>query len=180
MLTDPGPVRQYIEERADTELADWDILFASVDTFHKDSRRWTDSSLEIDINCQYRSAGKSDSTTLRVTSKQRVSSRGIEKTGLTQEEIETAEQRYRATEVLDANKPINYPDRIYRAERKRPLLVIHLLDISPETGPVVAWSISFPKTAFEEKRVEYVVNTTWLRENFPDDDEEEMSGDSAE
>lgn len=181
MLTDPGPVRQYIEERADTELAHWNILFASVDTFHKDSRRWTDSSLEIDINCQYRSAGtKSDSTTLRVTNKQRVSSRGIEKTGLTHEEIETAEQRYRATEVLDANKPINYPDRVYRAERKRPLLVIHLLDISPETKPVVAWSISFPKTSFEEKRVEYVVNTTWLHENFPDDDEEEMSGDSAE
>ena len=181
MLTDPGPVRRYIEERADTELADWDILFASVDTFHKDGRKWTDSSLGIDINCQYRSAGtKSDSTTLRVTNKQRVSSRGVEKTGLTQEEIETAEQRYRATEVLDANKPINYPDRVYRAERKRPLLVIHLLDISPEAQPIVAWSISFPKTAFEEKRVEYVVNTTWLRENYPEDDEEEMSGDSDE
>ena len=181
MLTEPGPVRQYIEERADTELATWDILFGSVDTFHKDSRKWTDSSLGIDVNCQYRSAGsKSDSKTLRVTNKQRVSSRGIEKIGLTQEEIETAEQRYRATEVLDANKPINYPDRIYRAERKRPLLIVHLLDIKPETKPVVAWSISFPKTSFEEKRVEYVVNTTWLRENFPDDDEEEMSGDGSE
>lgn len=181
MLTDPGPVRRYIEERADTELAQWDILFASVDIFDKDSRRWTDSSLKIDINCQYRTAGtKSDSSTLRVTNKQRVSSRGIEKAGLTPEEIETAEQRYRATEVLEAKKSINYPDRVYRAERKRPLLIIHLLDISPETKPIVAWSISFPKTSFEEKRVEYVVNTTWLRENFPDENEEEMSGDSAE
>lgn len=181
MLTDPGPVRLYIEERADTELAQWDILFASVGTFDKDSRRWTDSSLGIDINCQYRTAGtKSDSSTLRVTNRQRVSSRGIEKAGLTPEEIESAEQRYRATEVLEAKKPINYPDRVYRAERKRPLLVIHLLDISPETKPIVAWSISFPKTCFEEKRVEYVVNTTWLRENFPDENEEEMSGDSAE
>lgn len=181
MLTDPGPVRRYIEERADTELAQWDILFTSVDTFDKNSRGWTDSSLGIDINCQYRSEGtKSNSSTLRVTNKQRVSSRGIEKTGLTPEEIETAKQCYRATEVLDANKSINYPDRIYRAERKRPLLIIHLLDIKPETKPMVAWSISFPKTRFEEKRVEYVVNTTWLRENFPDENEEEMSGDSAE
>lgn len=180
LLTDTGPVRQYIEERADTELADWDMLFASVDTFHKDSRRWTDSTLGIDINCQYRSEGKGDSTTLRVTHKQRVSSRGIEKAGLTDEEIETAEQRYRALKVLDVTKPINYPDRIYRAERKRPLLIIHLLDIGQETKPAVAWSISFPKTAFEEKRVEYVVNTTWLRENYPNENEEEMSGDSAE
>ncbi len=178
MLTEPGPVSQYIEERGDNELASWDILFAGI----KDNEGGlTDTSLGISINCQRRTLGeKSDATTLRVTNKQRVASRGIEKSGLTQEEIETAEQRYRATEVLDASKSINYPDRIYRAERKRPLLIVHLLEIKPETKPVAAWSISFPKTGFEEKRVEYVVNTTWLRENSPNDDEEEMAGDSAE
>lgn len=186
MLTEPGPVRRYIEERADTELAGWDILFAGI---KGDEHSLKDDSLGITIHCQRRTAGdKSDTATLRVTNKQRVSSRGVEKTGLTKDEIETAEQRYRATEVLDAVKPINYPDRIYRAVRKRPLLIIHLLEIKPESGkvkpeakPVVAWSISFPVTVFEEKRVEYVVNTTWWRENFPaDDDEEEMSGGSAE
>lgn len=178
LLTEPGPVKRYIEDRAETELAAWDILFAGI----KDGENsLTDTSLGISINCQRRTAGtKSDAATLRVTNKQRVSSRGVEKTGLTQEQIETAEQRYRATEVLDAAKSINYPDRIYRAERKRPLLIIHLLEIKPESKPVVAWSISFPKTSFEEKRVEYVVNTTWLRENFPDENEDEMSGDSAE
>ena len=178
MLTEPGPVKRYIEDRAKTELAAWDILLAGI----KDGENsLTDTSLGVSINCQRRTAGtKSDASTLRVTNKQRVSSRGVEKTGLAQEEIETAEQRYRAMEVLDAAKSINYPDRIYRAERKRPLLIIHLLEIKPEIKPVVAWSISFPKTSFEEKRVEYVVNTTWLRENFPDENEEEMSGDSAE
>ena len=178
MLTEPGPVRQYIEERAGSELASWDILFAGI---QEREDGLTDTSLGIRIFCQRRTAGtKSDATTLRVTNKQRVSSRGIEKTGLTKEEIETAEQRYRATEVLDATKSINYPDRIYRTERKCPLLIVHLLEIKPETKPVVAWSISFPRTGFEEKRVEYVVNTTWLQKNFPDDDEEEMVGDSAE
>jgi hypothetical protein len=184
MLTDPKPVKQYIEERADTELASWDILIAGI---KETEDSLTDTSFGITINCQLRTAGtKSDTTTLRVTNKQRVSSRGIEKTGLTKEEIQTAEQRYRAMEVLDATKSINYPDGIYRAERKRPLLIVHLLDIrSPDgkllmTKPVVAWSISFPKPKSEETRVEYIVNTTWLRENFPDDDEEEMSGDSAE
>lgn len=177
MLTESEPVKRYIEDRAEAELAAWDVLFAGI----KDvENSLTDTSLGISINCQRRTAGtRSDASTLRVTNKQRVSSRGVEKTGLTPEEVETAEQRYRATEVLDPAKPINYPDRIYRAERKRPLLIIHLLEIKPEIKPVVAWSISFPKTDFEEKRVEYVVNTTWLRENFPDEDEEEMSGDSA-
>jgi hypothetical protein len=178
MLTEPRPVRQYIEERADSELASWNILFAGI---KENEGGLADTSLGISINCQYRTPGtKSDTTTLRVTNKQRVSSRGVLKTGLTKEEIETAEQGYRDKKGLDATKSINYPDRIYCAELKRPLLIIHLLKIEPEAKPVVAWSIGFPKTALEEKRVEYVVNTTWLREYFPDDDEEEMSGDSTE
>jgi hypothetical protein len=176
MLTDPGPVRRYIEDRSATELATWDILFASL----AKGESHPDTSLGIPIICQRRTAGlRSDATTLRVTNKQRVSSRGVEKAGLTQEEIETAEQRYRVSEVLESDKPINYPDRIYRTERKRPLLIVHLLEIKPEAKPVVAWSISFPRTQLEEKRVEYVVTTTWLRENFLDDlDEEEIGGDS--
>jgi hypothetical protein len=64
------------------------------------------------------------------------------------------------------------------------LLIVHLLaigeaeaDLSKER-PVVAWSISFPRTSLEEDRVEYVVNTTWLRENYRDEvDEDEMGGD---
>ncbi|MDX2111037.1 MAG: Z1 domain-containing protein [Verrucomicrobiota bacterium] len=175
LLTETGPVKRYIEERAETELAAWDILFAGI---KESENSLTDTSLGIPINCQRRTAGKSDATTLRVTNKQRVSSRGIEKTGLTKEEIEMAEQGYQTPEVLASDKPINYPDRIYRAKRKRPLLIIHLLEIKPETKPVVAWSISFPKTGFEEKRVEYIVNTTWFRENFHNDsDEEEVEND---
>ncbi|MEX6725564.1 hypothetical protein [Parapedomonas caeni] len=47
-----------------------------------------------------------------------------------------------------------------------------------QAEPVVAWSISFPATALEEKKVTYVVNTTWVRENFSEDlEEEEMGGD---
>jgi len=176
MLTETEPVKRYIEERVETELAVWDILFAGI---KESGEVITDMSLGIPINCQRRTAGlKSDASTLRVTNKQRVSSRGVEKAGLTVEEIKAAEERYRATEAMTPDRSINYPDRIYRAERKRPLLIIHLLDIKPETKPVLAWSISFPKTRFEEKRVEYVVNTTWFRESFSDDfDEEEVEGD---
>jgi hypothetical protein len=38
--------------------------------------------------------------------------------------------------------------------------------------------MSLPRTGHEEKRVEYVVNTTWLREHYADEvEEEEMEGD---
>ena len=185
MLTDSGPVRRYIEDRLDNELAEWDVLFTSI---NQKENTIIDNSLGLTINCQRRTAGqRSDAATLRVTNKQRVSSRGVEKTGLSEEAILAAEAIYKAETGKGRidEKEINYPDRIYRAERKFPLLIVHLLKILPERGgqenkkPVVAWSISFPKTKFEEKRVAYVVNTTWLREYYSDDvDEEEMGGDN--
>jgi len=179
LLTDPRLVIPYIEDRCDDELSEWDIFFPSV---NKDvNNRIVDNSLGIRIVCQQRPAGnKSDPSTLLITNKQRVASRGVEKVGLSKDSIEKAQQDFKK------NKPdnLNFPDKIYRKERKRPLLIIHLLTIlEPRLEmnfeePVVAWSISFPTTNYEGKRVEYVVNTTWLKENFKYDlEEEEISGD---
>jgi hypothetical protein len=185
MLTETAPVRRYIEQRADGELATWDVLFASLK--EREANGLTDTSLGVTINCQRRSPGvQSDPKTLRITNKQRVSSRGIERAGLSEEQIERAKSAYREKNNLAAanEKSINYPDRIYRAVRERPLFVVHLLALGSDTDDlsrqdaVVAWSISFPSTSLEEKKVEYVVNTTWLRENYGQDlDEDEMSGD---
>lgn len=177
MLTEVEPVRSYIEARMASELKLWDVLFAGVQDHDPQGIHVKD--LGVDIYCQRRSPGASqDKATLRI-SKQRVSSRGVEKAGLTQTEAASAEEKYRVKE----NK-VNYPDRIYRAVRSRPLLVVHLLaigtvdaDLSSQK-PIVAWSISFPGTSLEEKKVEYLVNTTWVRENFGSDlDDEEMDGD---
>lgn len=184
MLTETEPVKRYIEERVTTELERWDILFAGIK--EQDPKGLLNSELGIAINCQRRSPGTGDDKfTLRI-SKQRVSSRGVEKAGLEDEKIRSAEQKYRLNVGLEegVDKRVNYPDRIYRAVRSRPLLVVHLLAIGAEGDdlsalqPTVAWSISFPGTSLEEKKVEYVVNTTWVRENFGLDlDDEEMDGD---
>lgn len=192
MLTDTGPLRRYIEDRAETELARWDVLFAGLKEC--DELGLTDLSLDVMINCQRRSPGnRSDKNTLHITNKQRVASRGTEKAGLTAEQIKLAEWQYReekqaASADDDKEKPINYPDRIYRAVAgRRPLLIVHLLAIGKKNDdlsheqPVLAWSLSFPSTQMEEKKVEYVVNTTWLRENYGQDlEEEEMAGDDNE
>jgi hypothetical protein len=183
ILTDPGPVKRYIEDRKDGELAEWDILFTSKNK-GKDILTW--NLPDFEIRCTERTAGrKSDASTLRITNKQRVASRGIEKTGLADEMIAEAESEYRAYRKKEGmiGEATNYPDWIYRKKRKYPLLIIHLLKILPEhrgpeyNKPVAAWGISFPKTSMEEKLVEYVVNTTWMRENYRFDiDEEEMGG----
>lgn len=182
MLTDPLPVSQYIQDRLDGELSSWDILFPSVSK--PDHQPLVDNSLGISITCQRRGPGKrSDQRTLYVTDNQRVASRGIEKTGLDDAQRLAAEQEYRKTAAY-AEGSTNYPDRIYRATRTRPLLIVHLLSIGEKgsdlrnQSPEVAWSISFPETNKEAKRVEYVVNTTWMREHFREDlEEDEMGGD---
>ena len=185
-LTNGEPVRRYIEERQDDELAKWDVLFASVG---EREVKLTDESLGRTIRRQSRQAGeRSDAKTLKVSNRQRVSSRGIERTGLSGEERELAERAYRddpgRSGRSSEGRAIQYPDKAYREMRTKPLLMIHLIDVDTEgkgdpiTQPVVAWGISFPRTNREERRVEYVVNTTWLRENFGDDvDEDEMRGD---
>jgi hypothetical protein len=185
MLTEPAPIRRYIEERRETELAFWDVLFAAVR--EADERTLKSTLIGREILCQRRSEGKPPiAGTLRVTNKQRVASRGVEKTGLTEDQVGRAETAYRNNleNKANGNTRPNYPDRIYRAERERPLLIVHLLAIGEQNAdlsgnePLVAWSISFPTTLMKEALVEYVVNFTWLRENYPDDlDETEMQGD---
>lgn len=183
LLTDPGPVRRYIEERAKGELAEWDILFPSLT--RTDHIPLIDTSLGIEITCQRRKAGKSSGvSTLLITDNQRVASRGVEKTGVDPETVAAAEEKFRHDKGLGEGDVQNYPDRIYRDRRVRPLLILHLLAIGDTdtdlsgAKPIVAWSISFPRTQLDEDRVEYVVNTTWLRENFREEaDEDEMAGD---
>ena len=180
VTTQIGPVRRYIGKRQADELSEWDIFFPGVSPKRKQRGSLVDSSFGFPLICQRRAAGsRSDNATLMVTNKQRVSSRGIEKTGLTPEEVRGAEEQYRH-QFPDRT---NFPDWIYRKIRKRPLLVIHLLAIGREDEdlskkrPVVAWSISFPTTHREETRVEYVVNTTWYQEHYGDEDDDETAAD---
>ena len=186
LLTETLPVKNYIEDRMEGELEYWDVLFTSKDTI--DPNGLFDSEiLGLPIKCQRRSRGHrsgDDSNTLRITNKQRVSSRGIEKVGLSEEQIKAAEAQYvksktEGGENIDFNS-VNYPDWAYRAQRVKPLLIIHLLSIGNKDSdlssskPIVAWSISFPSTELEEKKAEYIVTSTWLREHFGQDMEDEF------
>ena len=178
------PVRNYIRARQTDELAEWDVLFAGVTPERAPPESLNDSSLGFPLICQRRAPGsRSDERMLMVTSRQRVSSRGIERTGLTDEEAHRAEEEYDNRNPSPGGRRANYPDWIYRKVRTRPLLVVHLLAIG-EAGddlrratPVVAWSISFPSTRREEERVEYVVNTTWYREHYVDENDDEDAAD---
>ena len=184
-ITETGPIREYIRQRQADELREWDILFAGVTPKQAPAKPLEDSSLGFPLICQRRAKGRrSDDATLMITNKQRVSSRGIARIGVDDDDARNAEDEYDANNAT-ATKRANYPDRIYGPVRKRALLVVHLLAIGAEDDdlrreePVVAWSISFPATSREEERVEYVVNTTWEHEHCPEDDDEEGAADAA-
>ena len=115
----------------------------------------------------------------------RVSSRGVEKHGLTTTQVIAAQSNYRSTENLTDKEPINYPGHIYREIRQRPLLALYFVSVKQPKElealptnfplePVVAWAISFPVSTRPDERVEYVINKVKQRELFgqPDDDED--------
>ncbi len=182
-LSETQPVRAYIGDRAEDELRTWDVLFAGVsEPRGKDRQKvLVDDSLGFRLYCQRRKAGErgKPGSLLYIGNRQRVSSRGIERVGLSEAQILDAEAAYRQDPETDSGNVVNFPDRIYRKVRTRPLLVVHLLKIEPVASenwgdePVAAWSISFPGTERPEQTVEYVVNTTWLRDRYGDESEDD-------
>jgi hypothetical protein len=189
VLSDPVPIRKYIEARAADELDKWDVLIAGLKPKEgrsaKDTAGWSVIPLERKIG-----ADDLERRVLTISGhRSRVASRGVERTGLPEDVALEAERRYRIVEKKGDDDTVNYPDRIYRAVRERPLLVLYHLTIKTEnvdedrrglvpSEPVVAWSLSFPASARPDKKVEYILNTTKMRELFGEDDmdEDEIDG----
>ena len=168
-LTESKPIIDYIEWLESKGIDVWDIILISLS-------KNTDGNLEKSI------LGKNIISQRRTVSdypgngielnKRRLASRGHEKAGLESEEIKTVEKDYPDKK--------NFPDSIYRAKRKKPLLMLHVLDcrkkddkddcpIFPEG--IIAYGISFPGEAGSrrpQKLVEYVVNTVWWSNNYAD------------
>lgn len=184
--TQPEPVADFIRAGESLELAEWDVALVSL---YSEGAEDADPSLGLPVHCQTRTAALVERDQVMVSSRRRVSSQGIERLGLDSAQRSKAEEEYRASNDREADEAVNYPDSAYRKFRPRPLLMLHPLRINkPKTNqplsasPIVAWGISFPPTPETDKRhrtVEYVVNTTWWRENFGEDEDEELEVDAA-
>ncbi|TMU20381.1 endonuclease [Halomonas sp. ATBC28] len=179
------PLRRYIDLRAHDELNKWDVFFASV----RDNEA-SNNIIGWPIGPIRRSVGveRLEDKILSVSgSRARVASRGVEKIGVAPEDAARAEAEFLVKERLNGNKNVNFPDRIYREVRKKPLLIIYLIAVKlPEktkhrerydhllpVEPVVAFGISFPFSSRPDEKVEYVMNTTMLREVFGEEDQDE-------
>lgn len=179
------PLRRYIDQRCHDELNNWDVFIVSV----KEKQKTTDllgwpigpASRAIDLT-------NLEKGILSISGRNaRVASRGIEKKGITPEGAAAAEEEFLTTESLKDGEKVNFPDRIYRAKRKKPLLALFLINVQPPQNaaiqegsaelfprePVVAFGISFPPSSRPDEKVEYVMNTTMLKEVFGEEDIDE-------
>lgn len=188
-LTDANLIGRYIDERAEGELASWDVLLASV---NDDDLSAHSDLLGISVGWAARGVGEDElrKEVLAISgASRRLGSPGDEKVAVDPSKAAAALKAFlEAERQAGKEPPKTIPDRIYRDIRDRPLLILRL--IKPKTVdpklepklpamPVVGWSISFPNSDLNGGRVEYVVNTIKMRELFgTDEDEEEAVGDA--
>ncbi|AOZ69119.1 endonuclease [Rhodobacter xanthinilyticus] len=186
-LTDPRLMSDYIDARADTELREWDVLFASAQKADATSANLSG----IDMRAFGRSVGEPDlrQGVLAISgTSRRVGSPGDERVGLTREQIDAATNAFREERIRDGKPvPETLPPRIFcEVKGRRPLIILRFVEpVVPEElkakSPylVLAWSICFPPSEVQGGTVEYIVNTIRMREMFGEEEiEEEALGDT--
>lgn len=174
----------YIRDRG---MPEWDVVLVSSSI----AKAANDDVVEVhglkvglqDRYVEPRSLSRFENALLVSGNKRRVASRGVERIGLSETELKAAQDAHK-----DSKKSI--PDRLYRAQRTRPLLMLHLLRTKtrPKDGTTgeekrgeihAAYGLSFPGLSSGEKEsvVSYTANLIAYRELYgafddePDDEE---------
>jgi len=186
-LTDPRLMSDYIDARADSELKEWDVLFASA----QKSDAIEDDLEGLKMRAFDRSVGEDDlrQGVLAISgTSRRVGSPGDERVGLTKDQIDTAANNFRSALITQGKKvPDTLPPRIFcEISGRRPLIILRFVNplVADDAlrarlpSVLLAWSICFPPSGIDGGTVEYVVNTIRMREMFGEEEiEEEALGD---
>lgn len=179
-----APLSNYIRDRG---LDEWDVVLVSSSRAKAELGDVADVH-GLTVGLQERIVEKRNTarfgTALLVSgTKRRVASRGVERIGLSVEELAAAH-------AARGDSKKNIPDHLFREQRSRPLLMLHLLRIKTkgDDGEVrgdihAAYGLSFPGLAAGEKErlVLYTANLIAYRELYggaeDEQDDEEVTGD---
>ncbi|MBD3574035.1 endonuclease [Brevundimonas diminuta] len=181
LATQSEPVAAFIREVAKQGQDRWDVAIVGV----SDSGSPRDP--DLDVHCQRRTGvvEKEHKDLILVGTKSRVSSRGVEAIGLSEEELKIAKDEFTAGRKASDSSTQNIPDRAYRRVRKRPLLVIQPIHLTKEGDdnasltekPLVTWGVSFPPAEGNPPTVEYAVARLWWQQYMGEDtSDEELDG----
>jgi hypothetical protein len=174
----PVDLANFIETSEDPRLAKWDVVIPN------GGGEMLSLAGGVTIRLQKRKlAVNSERRFLLVNEKKmRVGSRGVEKEGMSSEQILAAEKAFR--EDPENAGTLNVPDRAYRTYRSRPLLILHFIEGTvneqifqvPDGTALTAIGLSFGKLG-ESVRVNYRINLVEIRNLVADevqtDDEED-------
>ncbi len=162
------PLTDYIVRR---NFRAWDVVVVSKS--ESDATLVTIGSLSIGLQQRSAQPGKSGTPALRISGdKLRVASRGLEAAGLSQEERQAAYSDWERDRKTGKIKGKNIADSYFRAQRSRPLLMLHLFEVIASPGEPTrqhaAYGISFPalRPGESEQRVTYTANVIAFRELF--------------
>jgi len=168
LLTYPEPLIQHIEWICTGKHNKFDVLLRSQTEVSREEPFGS-----YTISPPSRTAESWENNTV-VFNRRRIGSIGDERAGLSKDEIEQVKNNYNGK---------NVPDREYRKVANRnPLFIIYLINVKKtkddeESILVPAFAVSFPGDPGSAKKpaklVEYVVNTTWWKQNYGDPEEEQ-------
>jgi hypothetical protein len=173
-------VVKYCGDPNNPKLEKWDVAFIGIDGDKAPADSFATLG-PLRVACQQRRVTLMSEMSPRAfaisDTKSRVASRGAEKLGLTEAQLDLAKQKY----LEEGGSGNNIPDRAYRAVRERPLLMIHLLQANSDSK-IAAYGISFPRSEGNRKAVltRYEVNPIWWNEQFQLEFEEEQEDGGSE
>lgn len=177
----PDALIEYVRRR---NFKDWDVVIASNSAADLDSRLRVGA---VEIGFQSRSMVRHRNALQISGNKRRVASRGLEKIGLSETQLAAAEEEHRNA-AQDGKAGSTISDRFYRAQRTRPLLMVHLLkalipkDQDADGKIHAAYGISFPalRPGETEQHVQYTANLIAFRQTYGDlDGDDDDDSDEA-
>ena len=192
-LTNPvSPITRYINERID-EFNEWDVFI----TCPQQKTKYPNRTIKIGefiIPTSTRQLINESEDKIKFANG-KVSGRGIEMVGLSHDAVRDAIANWikQMWDKISKGQVKNdaYPDSIFRIEDRKPLLIIHFLDLFKtkesdrhlcdlQDFAHTAWSISFPPTKYEQDKTDYIVNKVWRQQNFfnnlSEQEEDELRG----
>ncbi len=178
-LSHPEPISRYIERRKLNELNLWDIFIPSPDNEierRRGIKRRRINISGIDFLMNHRQKRVGDYNCIKLSDNNKVADPNIGKVGISQDKIKEIENIN-----SNLNQKFNPKDLYFRG--RKPLLVIHLLDVISDSNNqnnekiyskyldklsdnscITAWTMLLPDSKFIEKESEYRVNHIWQRQ----------------
>lgn len=178
----PVDLARFLEKSSDPKLEKWDVVIPN-----GEGKTPMQIAPGVSVKLQTRSLkSEADKGYLLVSGRNaKVGSRGVEKEGMSREQIEAAEAEFRGAEENEGKK--NVSDKAYRKHRSCPLLILHFLDglvdghpyLVPQDTALTALGLSFPPLSTASASVTYRINLVEIR-NLVSADEAEPADDEAD